>query len=175
MTQSRADTCNAGPIPYLKLGAKQGWSIKFNEIAKDWLAQVFIPASRNYIGGLELEIDQYQQEHEYEKAGKTAKRLGAWNTFDSKIKEFCISSSLSDWISFSDNKDSLIVKPLTASLFAQDILLGRAEHVVMMSATILNWRRDGGRALAIASRTGKPSGEISRGAPFPFRVRCRRN
>lgn len=137
LTQQRADTCGAGQIPYLKVGGND-WSIKFNEAARDWLAQTFLPASTNYMTQLDLEKQQYEMDQDIERAAKSAKKASAWNQFDSKIKQFVQTNDLNDWITFSDNKGNLIIKPLTATMFAKDILLDRAEHVLMMSATILD-------------------------------------
>src|SRR5208282_505074 len=140
ITQARADTCNAGQIPYLKLKDKQDWSMGFNTAAKEWLEQTFIPASDKYLTNLELEREQYQFDNDHERAGKTAKKQSAWENFAAKVKQFVITRSPGDWISFSDRQGNLIIRPLAATLFADEILFSRAEHVLMMSATILDPR-----------------------------------
>lgn len=143
MTQGRADTCNAGMIPNFRLGTKQDWSIKFNEAVLDWMAKTFVPASTKYLADLDLEKEQYQYDNDYERAAKTIKKISAWEKFDAKIKQFILTDKLEDWIAFTDNKGNLVVRPLTATLFANDILFSRAEHVVLMSGTILDPRTFG--------------------------------
>ncbi len=140
ITQARADTCNAGQIPYLKLKDKQDWSMGFNKAAKEWLEQTFIPASDKYLTNLELEKEQYQFDNDHERAGKTVKKQANWEKFAAKVKQFVITGRPEDWISFSDRQGNLIIRPLTATLFADEILFSRAEHVLMMSATILDPR-----------------------------------
>src|SRR5271166_219070 len=138
-TQARSDTCAAGLLPHLRLGPKQDWNIQFNTQARDWLEKTFLPASVQYMGALELEQQHYEQDGEMDNAAKAAKKLNGWKMFDSKVKQFVIANDMNDWISFSDQKSgNMIIRPLTATLFAEKILFSRAEHVLMMSATILD-------------------------------------
>ena len=109
-----------------------------------WFESVCYPKLSEYIR--DLEALMHAADERAEKIAM-AKKFAAWENFKKRVDMFVESPRHGDWICFSDinpktgrGTKNLIIKPLTATLFADDLLFSRAANVVMMSATILDFR-----------------------------------
>jgi len=105
----------------------------------EWVRTKFLPACEAYKLRLEAELivlkDATDDRNIIQKA---ASRVDAVGKFQSRLELFAITERPNDWISFTTVNGSLIIKPLTAELFAEDLLLRFGKRVVFMSATILD-------------------------------------
>jgi Rad3-related DNA helicase len=77
---------------------------------------------------------------------KLIKKLDSWDKFICRLNRFMASDDMLNWLCFtteenkrSGTKEELLIKPLTATMFADEILFDKAEMVVIMSATILDF------------------------------------
>lgn len=129
-------------LPVLKPGV-----IGNTEAARTWLENICYPKMSAYILDLEAAIKDARNNGERDEAIRLAKKFAAWEQFKKRVDMFVTTDRPEDWIAFSDinpktgkGTKSLIIKPLTATLFAEDLMFRKAANVVMMSATILDFR-----------------------------------
>lgn len=127
-------------LPIFKHGDKQNVP---NAIK--WLEDVATPKMVEHIRDLERQVEVAKQAGERHEAITLAKKFQRWTTFKERVDMFRETPRPIDWIAFSDmdprtgkGTKNLVIKPLTATLFAEDILFRKAANIVMMSATILN-------------------------------------
>jgi Rad3-related DNA helicase len=110
----------------------------------EWCAETFRPAAQALIMKWESELEDLKSDGNNRAAAKLGKKLNGLKRFAEKINLFLNSAAenITDWICYTDEtkgSDSfgcMIIKPLTATLFADEILFSKAAKVIIMSATI---------------------------------------
>jgi Rad3-related DNA helicase len=110
----------------------------------EWVADTFRPAAQALIMKWEAELEDLKSDGNNHAAAKLGKKLNGLKRFAEKINLFLNSAAenITDWIVYTDETKGsdtfgcMIVKPLTATLFADEILFSKAEKVIIMSATI---------------------------------------
>jgi ATP-dependent DNA helicase DinG len=136
--------------------------------ALKWFEEIATPKMADYIRDLEAQMGQADDRAE---KIALAKKFTAWQNFKMRTDMFCTTDKPQDWIAFSDvkmNRDgeiyggtrNLVIKPLTATLFAEQLMFRKAANIVMMSATILDFKtfmRNLGIDPAMANTMAVPS------------------
>ena len=128
-------------LPIFKPGA-----IGNTGAALKWFEDVATPKMSEYLRDLEMQVGQAKNDGEREEAVELAKRFQRWQTFKQRTDMFRETDRPGDWIVYSDINEkgfgtkNLIIKPLTATLFAESIMFRKAANIVMMSATILDFK-----------------------------------
>lgn len=110
--------------------------LQFTDIegAKTWTTSNLIPAMNSFTGKLRAEmLDPGKSRQELL---PVAKKLTNYEQFSENLDKFLESSSKMWFINQTEN--GINIKPLRGDVFAEEILFSRAEHIVMMSATILD-------------------------------------
>jgi len=122
------------------------FSAGFNDDVASWLHNSFVPASEQFQRNLKVEIAVAKETDNKELAVKLFKRLDASKKFMQRVGYFLNAEDRRDWLAWSDweaekrkGTTDLAIKPLTATLFANDILFSKADKVLLMSATILDF------------------------------------
>jgi Rad3-related DNA helicase len=117
---------------------KPGQTLK----AIEWIKETYLPALEKTLHNYKLELDGYDDltKKEVSKLQKKAKRL---IMFRQSLNKFIGDEEvLTEWIVWTDldkgspTSGAIIIKPLTAVQFAQDMLFNKARKVLIMSATI---------------------------------------
>lgn len=123
---------------------------------REWLNQTFVPAVQTYGYDLRAEFQKARESGDTETKARLAKKLNALDKFLSRIALFTNADQPGEWFAYSDwdaskkayvndrgvdnrGTGNLIIKPLTARLFADQILFSKAHKVLIMSATILDF------------------------------------
>jgi Rad3-related DNA helicase len=109
-----------------------------------WLQDTFSVAANAVIMKWESDLRDFKEDGNTGAAAKLGKKLNGLKRFMGMINTFLTSvvESSNDWIVYTDETKGsesfgcMIIKPLTATLFADDILFSKASKVVIMSATI---------------------------------------
>lgn len=110
-----------------------------------WLDQVFMPAALIYSNKL---AKSFRESRDEERA-KIAKSISGLERFIQRINRFRNAADQNEWFVWSDwdeakrgdkGTGSLLIKPLTARLFADELLFSKAQKVLITSATILDFR-----------------------------------
>jgi ATP-dependent DNA helicase DinG len=109
-----------------------------------WLRETFKVAANALIMKWQSELRDFKEDNDTANVARLGKKLSGLQRFMGKIEMFLISvvESSNDWIVYTDETKGsesfgcLIIKPLTATLFADDILFSKADKVLIMSATI---------------------------------------
>jgi ATP-dependent DNA helicase DinG len=117
------------------------------EVARKWFEDVCYPVMSDYLRSLEASVKEARNDGDRDEAIRLAKKFAAWEQFKKRVDMFTTTPRPEDWIAFSDvnpktmkGSKNLIIKPLTATLFAEDLMFSKAANIVMMSATILDFR-----------------------------------
>lgn len=133
--------CEEVGIPFLSMPVvKPGQTTKGIE----WCSNTFLPTAQAIIMRWDSELEDLKDDGNTVAAAKLGKKLNGLRRFVEKINLFLNSAaeSITDWIVYTDEtKNSasfgcMIIKPLTATLFAEEILFSKADKVIIMSATI---------------------------------------
>jgi len=118
----------------------------YNEDVANWLCGSFVPAYESHKRNLKTQITVAKETGDKELAVKLLKKVQAAERFMGKINFFLNAADRRDWLAWSDwdaekrkGTTDLAIKPLTATLFANDILFSKADKVLLMSATILDF------------------------------------
>ena len=148
-------------VPYIKADA--GGMGK----AVDWLNEVFRPAATNAMQQMKLDAEDLRANQQHE-AAKLMKKASGMERFLQQLGLFLNSTDRKDWMVWSESDVTkcpacwaklrpgtercwkckrniplipakMIIKPLTATLFADSVLFSKADKVIMMSATILDF------------------------------------
>ena len=114
----------------------------------EWCSEVLLPTARSVIMSWESELEDLKTKDNNHAAAKLGKKLNGLKRFVEKINIFLISAAdnIADWICYTDETKGsksfgcLIIKPLTATLLADDVLFSKAEKIIIMSATIGDFR-----------------------------------
>lgn len=93
--------------------------------ASEWIQDQMIPAVNNFIS--EIPEEDAERSEERREAENLLRRMRRF-----------IGGNLEEWAFWSDEK-RLVFRPLCAAKYAEDFLFSRAELVVIMSATILDF------------------------------------
>ena len=102
-----------------------------------WLDRVFVPAASAY---LFTQQKNMRSASDAKERVRYAKKASAADNFLTRVNMFRNASTPSDWFVWSDKESgSLMIKPLTARQFANDFLFSKAQKVLIMSATILDF------------------------------------
>ena len=115
--------------------------------AVEWVSNMFRPTANALIMKWEADLRDLKEDGDNAAAAKLGKKLNGLKRFVGKLEMFVISAeeNIADWIAYTDDTKSsesygcLIIKPLTATLFAEEILFSKAEKIIIMSATIGNF------------------------------------
>jgi len=117
-----------------------------NEKVADWLHAEFVPASETHVWELKSQITSAKEAGDKELTIKLLKKVQAVERFMGQLNFFLNAEDRRDWLAWSDwdaekrkGTTDLAIKPLTATLFADDILFSKADKVLLMSATILDF------------------------------------
>lgn len=127
-----------GQIPVIKPGETQK--------ALDWLLSTFRPAVLATIIDLEDQMATARNKSwSVEARGKLAKKLNGMKQFNTRLDRFINAEDKGEWLVWTDQSKgtpsfgNLIIRPLTATLFADEILFNKANKVLILSATILDF------------------------------------
>jgi len=132
ITQHKSEEYGSGRLPFVKPGE--------NSKVREWCLSVFRPAAQAFMTKLEDLIESAKYSNNRNEAVKLAKKLDAADKFICRLNRFLNNEDLSDWFCWSEKESgNLIVKPLTAVGFAEDVFFRKAAHILMMSATILDF------------------------------------
>jgi ATP-dependent DNA helicase DinG len=100
---------------------------------KNWLMLNFTPAANEFVGKMKEKVEAGKGgDKAIRKLNETIKHLA-------KVEKFAHAENTEDWMSWYDY-GNLMIKPLTAALFANDMLFSKAAKVLMLSATILDFK-----------------------------------
>jgi ATP-dependent DNA helicase DinG len=143
ITKNRMKEVGLGALPTFKPG-EAGNNVK----CLDWLNQVFLPACSTYMSQLENDIEDLKYQQKKEEALKVIKKLDNYDKYVCRINRFVNTNDLGNWLVYTSEptdyekrqgqEPELLIKPLTATLVADEILFRKAKMIVIMSATILD-------------------------------------
>lgn len=105
--------------------------------AKKWLETVVFPACEVRRSSLNLTLDAARAEGKERSVLALLKEEASLDQFQHKLALF-VESESPLW--FIGQSDKIEIKPLTGELFADELLFSKADHVVFLSATILDPR-----------------------------------
>lgn len=139
INQRRCDEYGAGKLPIFEAGE--------NEKVLHWLDSVFVPAASAHSVKLS---NAFKTARDDERV-KYAKKIKAMDNFLQRIGMFRNSNDPGEWFAWSDwsvnqrtgkttGTGDLYIKPLTARLFADNLLFNKAQKVLITSATILDFK-----------------------------------
>jgi len=137
ITRKRNEEVGAGPMPFIKPGE--------NAKTYEWLVSAFRPALVTYMQKLEDLLEEAKLSGNRDEAIKYAKKLDSYDKYTCRLNRFINSNDPSNWLCWTNtdknSKESgnLTIKPLTATLFADEVLFSKANKILMMSATILDF------------------------------------
>jgi ATP-dependent DNA helicase DinG len=118
-----------------------------NNSVIQWLDNILVPAvSKKY-----NELAKAFKDSRDEERAKIAKRINSLDRFLQRVNMFRHSNDPGEWFVWSDwqvnartgkatGTGSLFIKPLTARLFADDLLFSKSQKVLITSATILDFQ-----------------------------------
>ena len=138
ITQRKCDEYGVGKLPIFDAGDTEG--------VRNWLNTVLVPAVSAHYSKL---VKAFKEAKDEERV-KIAKKIKGVENFLDRINMFRNSNDPGEWFAWSDwnvnprTKQSygtgdLFIKPLTARLFANDLLFSKAQKVLITSATILDF------------------------------------
>jgi ATP-dependent DNA helicase DinG len=133
----RTEEIGLGRVPTFKPGE--------NMKCKQWLQTTFVPTAQQFMTDLTNQIAEAKlNDAPREALMKLVKKLDSWDKFICRLNRFLNSDDLTNWLCFTTEPNrgeeaELYIKPLTATMFADEILFNKAEIVVIMSATILDF------------------------------------
>jgi Rad3-related DNA helicase len=142
VTASRADDLNIS-LPRFDSNA-QG-KIRY------WLNETFMPAAEKRDNLLRSQIAVFQDDAKNAPTGSRAKDTADRNAklsakeqqslanLMNNVGNYLDDSNSTGWFAWTGDKGQLTIRPLSAATYAQDLLFKRAPHVLMMSATILDF------------------------------------
>ena len=116
-----------------------------NDAVIEWLDKTFMPAASAHYN---LLTRRFKEARDEERA-KVAKKIKSVERFLQRINMFRHSEDPAEWFAYSDwdekkrgdkGTGDLIIKPLTARLFADKLMFSKAQKVLLTSATILDFR-----------------------------------
>ena len=136
LNQRKCDEYGVGKLPVFDAGD--------NEKVMMWLDSTFAPAVNIYSNKLAKALKEARDDDRV----KVIKKIKALDNFLQRISMFRDSNDPGEWFAWSDIQEykgkvtgtgDLFIKPLTARLFANDLLFSKAQKVLITSATILDF------------------------------------
>jgi|SRR5579863_3022981 len=131
---------------YGVVGGLPTFSAGNNTAVANWLHSEFVPASEQRKHDLKFQISVAKETDDKDLAVKLLKKVQAMDRFMGRVNLFLNAEDRRDWLAWSDwdaekrkGTNDLTMKPLTATLFANDILFSKAAKILLMSATILDF------------------------------------
>jgi ATP-dependent DNA helicase DinG len=113
---------------------------------RQWLESVFVPAVQAKYLEYQRDLRKAKEAGNADERAKVARKIISTEKYLQRIALFTNADEPGEWFAWSDwnhNKKmgtgDLVIKPLTARLFADDILFSKASKVLIMSATILDF------------------------------------
>lgn len=113
---------------------------------RTWLENVLVPAVYRKVTALRIELQKAKENGDTDKKAKIAKQINSADKYVQRIALFTQAEQPEEWFAYSDwdeekkkGTGDLIIKPLTARLFAEPLLFSKAQKVLIMSATILDF------------------------------------
>jgi ATP-dependent DNA helicase DinG len=153
ITRKRVEEHGIKGMPEIKPGE--------NMKTLQWLTTVYVPTTQEYMRSLEELMLEAKFDQRRDDQIKYAKKLDATDKHLCRLNRFITSEDHGNWLCWSDkDSDTLIIKPLTATLYAEDVLFRKANKILIMSATILDFptvmrnlgiSRDNAEILAVPS------------------------
>jgi ATP-dependent DNA helicase DinG len=132
ITRKRAEEVGVGQMPFIKPGE--------NAKCFAWLTSTFRPALIAFMQKLEDELESAKVRGLRDEAVKAAKKLDSYDKYTCRLNRFINSEEPDNWLCWTDkDKGTMIIKPLTATLFADEVLFSKANKILVMSATILDF------------------------------------
>lgn len=136
--QKDCDKYGAGKLPIFDAGD--------NGAVLRWLDNVLVGAASRYGYGLDKEIKEARDDERV----TAIRKKKSLERFLQRINMFRNSADPGEWFAWSDwqvnertgrttGTGDLLIKPLTARLFADDLLFSKAQKVLITSATILDF------------------------------------
>lgn len=133
ITPRRADEIGCGRLPFIKPGE--------NKKTYDWLLEVFRPALIEHMQKLQDLLDDAKIRNNREEAVKYAKKLDSYDKYTCRLNRYINSDDPGNWLCWTDKETNVLtIKPLTATLFADEVLFSKANKILMMSATMLDFK-----------------------------------
>lgn len=118
----------------------------YNEDVANWLHATFVPAYEATKRDRKTQIAVAKETGDKDLVIKLLKKVKAMERFMGQVNYFLNAENRRDWLAWSDwdaekrkGTTDLTIKPLTATLFANDFLFSKAAKVLLMSATILDF------------------------------------
>jgi len=134
---------------YSVAGGLPTFSAGYNEDVANWLTNEFIPAQQTWQRDIKSQLSVARDTDDKPLTVKLIRKLRASSRFMERINLFMNQEDKRDWLAWSDwdekkkgtykGTNNLTIKPLTATLFADDIMFSKADKIVLMSATILDF------------------------------------
>ena len=153
ITKKRCEAMKIDSMPFIKPGE--------NMKTLQWLTTTFVPATQEYMRMLEELMNEAKFAQKRDDQIKYAKQLDQTDKFLCRLNRFINSEDHGNWLCWSDKESgTLTIKPLTATLYADDVLFRKANKILIMSATILDFStvmrnlgisRDNAEILAVPS------------------------
>jgi ATP-dependent DNA helicase DinG len=153
ITPKRAEEHGAGKVPFIKPGE--------NAKTHEWLIKTFVPATQEYLRALEENMNEAKYAQKRDDMIKYGRKLDATDKYLCRLMRFINSEDPGNWLCWTDKEtNTLVIKPLTATLFADDVLFRKANKILIMAATILDFptfmrnlgiTRDNAEILAVPS------------------------
>jgi ATP-dependent DNA helicase DinG len=107
-----------------------------NEAVMEWLDAVFMPAAQQHA----VALGKKMREARDSDRAAVVKKVSALERFLLRVNMFRNSEDPTEWFAWTDGQTkALTIKPLTGRLFADDFLFSKAQKVLIMSATILDF------------------------------------
>lgn len=107
-----------------------------NEAVLAWLDAVFMPAAQQHA----VALGKKMREARDSDRAAVVKKVNALERFLLRVNMFRNSEDPTEWFAWTDGQSrALTIKPLTGRLFADDFLFSKAQKVLIMSATILDF------------------------------------
>lgn len=122
----------------LMLTAPTTFGSKDLDRAKIWLKREVQPAINLFKNNLTLQMNEARKQEDHRMLHGLTHQEADIDLFGYKIDMFLKSESTMWFINHADGK--IEIKPLTGELFADELLFSMADHVVFLSATILDPR-----------------------------------
>jgi Rad3-related DNA helicase len=132
ITRKRSDEVGTGAMPFFKPGE--------NEKCYTWLVDVFRPACIEYMQQLQDLCNEAKYSGDREETIKYARKLDSYDKYTCRLNRFINSNDRTNWLCWTDkDTKATVIKPLTATLYADDVLFRKGDKILMMSATILDF------------------------------------
>lgn len=119
-----------------------------NDTVIDWLSNEFIPATERWERATRGQIAAAREKKQTDLAVKLLNKIDSLENLTRRINRYRneTPAGRQDWLAWSDwdekkrkGTNDLTIKPLTARMFADQIMFSKASRILLMSATILDF------------------------------------